>query len=105
MTYYQNIFTQLQVAPHPEPGIPLPTGESDRRGTPFFSYWAGKIGDAQIGPIYLGTLGFISLVCGIVAIEIIGLNMLFASYRISHLNHRSRNTASEFRRSKKAVGG
>jgi photosynthetic reaction center M subunit len=39
------------------------------------SYWLGKIGDSQIGPIYLGTLGLLSLVCGFVAIEIIGLNM------------------------------
>ena len=62
MAYYQNIFTQLQVAPHPEPGIPLPENNSERRGPPFFSYLAGKIGDAQIGPIYLGTLGFISIV-------------------------------------------
>ena len=36
----------------------------------------GKIGDAQIGPVYLGTLGVASLICGFIAIEIIGLNML-----------------------------
>ena len=36
----------------------------------------GIIGDAQIGPIYLGTLGIASLLCGFIAIEIIGLNML-----------------------------
>ena len=47
-----------------------------RRGQPFFSYWLGKIGDAQIGPFYLGTTGFLSIVCGVIAIEIIGLNML-----------------------------
>jgi len=28
-----------------------------RSGTPFMSYWLGKIGDAQVGPIYLGWLG------------------------------------------------
>ena len=39
------------------------------------SYWFGKFGDAQVGPIYLGTIGFWSLLCGIIAIEIIGLNM------------------------------
>ena len=35
-----------------------------------------KFGDAQIGPIYLGHTGLLSLVCGFIAIEIIGLNML-----------------------------
>ena len=76
MAQYQNIFTQIQLAPHAEMGIPLAEGQSERRGQPLFSYWMGKIGDAQIGPIYLGTLGFMSLVCGIIAFEIIGLNML-----------------------------
>jgi len=76
MAQYQNIFTQIQLAPHAEMGIPLSEGQSERRGQPLFSYLAGKIGDAQIGPIYLGTLGFLSLVCGIIAFEIIGLNML-----------------------------
>ena len=47
-----------------------------RKGQPFFSYWLGKIGDAQVGPFYLGTTGFMSIVCGVIAIEIIGLNML-----------------------------
>ncbi|MFN3867441.1 MAG: photosynthetic reaction center subunit M [Hyphomicrobiaceae bacterium] len=75
MAQYQNIFTQVQVRSHPEMGVPLPVGDERRSGEPFFSYWMGKIGDAQIGPIYLGTLGFMSLVCGVIAIEIIGLNM------------------------------
>ncbi len=75
MAQYQNIFTQVQLAPHPELGVALPHGDNPRSGVPSFNYWAGKIGDAQIGPIYLGTVGFISLVCGIIAIEIIGLNM------------------------------
>jgi photosynthetic reaction center M subunit len=36
---------------------------------------AGKIGNAQIGPIYLGWTGVASLFFGIIAFEIIGLNM------------------------------
>jgi photosynthetic reaction center M subunit len=75
MTQYQNIFTQVQVRGPFEPGVHLPPGDSARYGESRFSYWLGKIGDAQIGPIYLGTIGFLSLVCGIIAIEIIGLNM------------------------------
>jgi photosynthetic reaction center M subunit len=75
MAQYQNIFTQVQVRGPVEMGISIGADNSERRGQPFFSYWLGKIGDAQIGPIYLGTLGFMSIVCGVIAIEIIGLNM------------------------------
>jgi len=76
MAVYQNIFTTVQVRGPVEMGVALPRGDSRRHGQPFFNYWLGRIGDAQIGPIYLGTTGFISLVCGVIAIEIIGLNML-----------------------------
>lgn len=59
-----------------EMGVDLPRHDSERSGTPSFSYWIGKIGNAQLGPIYLGWLGVLSIVCGVVAFEIIGLNML-----------------------------
>ncbi len=75
MAEYQNIFTQIQVRGPAELGFPLPAGSSPRKGTPFFSYLMGKLGNAQIGPIYLGFLGSLSLVFGLVAFEIIGLNM------------------------------
>jgi photosynthetic reaction center M subunit len=75
MAEYQNIFTRVQVHGPIDMGTALPAGDSPRSGKPFMAYWLGRIGDAQIGPIYLGTTGFISLVCGIIAIEIIGLNM------------------------------
>jgi photosynthetic reaction center M subunit len=73
---YQNIFTRIQVrAPHAPMGTPLPHGSWTRSGQPLFVYWLGRFGDAQIGPIYLGTLGVASLMFGFLAIEIIGLNM------------------------------
>ncbi len=75
MVEYQNIFSRVQVRTAPDMGIPLDSGSWERQGEPFFSYWVGKIGNAQIGPIYLGWTGIASLVCGIIAIEIIGLNM------------------------------
>jgi photosynthetic reaction center M subunit len=75
MAEYQNIFTSVQVHPPAYPGVPV-KGSWGRDGPPFMSYWLGKIGDAQIGPIYLGWLGVASLICGFIAIEIIGLNML-----------------------------
>jgi photosynthetic reaction center M subunit len=71
---YQNIFTRVQVR-GPAHWGPATTGSWVRQGEPFFSYWMGKIGDAQVGPVYLGFLGIASLICGFIAIEIIGLNM------------------------------
>ena len=75
MAEYQNIFTRVQIRAPAYPGVPLPSGAFVRSGKPFFFYWLGRFGDAQIGPIYLGTLGLLSLVCGFIAFEIIGLNM------------------------------
>jgi photosynthetic reaction center M subunit len=75
MAEYQNIFTRVQVRGPLEAGVILPRGSWKRSGTPIHSYILGLIGDAQIGPIYLGTLGIASLVFGFIAIEIIGLNM------------------------------
>jgi photosynthetic reaction center M subunit len=75
MTDYQNILTQVQVRGHFDPGIALPSADWKRENLKGFSYLLGKIGDAQIGPIYLGWTGVASLVCGFIAIEIIGLNM------------------------------
>jgi photosynthetic reaction center M subunit len=78
MPGYQNIFTQVQVRGPADFGVPLPPGAMRRDGTPGFSRLLGIIGNAQIGPIYLGFLGVASLFCGFLAFEIIGLNM-FAS--------------------------
>ncbi|WP_120077879.1 photosynthetic reaction center subunit M [Aurantiacibacter odishensis] len=76
MARYQNIFTQVQLRSAPETGIALPAGDEERSGGTTFNHWAGIIGQAQIGPIYLGWLGVASLICGFLAFEIIGLNML-----------------------------
>ncbi|MEM9617864.1 MAG: photosynthetic reaction center subunit M [Pseudomonadota bacterium] len=75
MADYQNILTQVQVRGHYDPGVELPAGDWSREHIRSFSYWLGKIGDAQIGPVYLGFTGVASLICGFIAIEIIGLNM------------------------------
>jgi photosynthetic reaction center M subunit len=76
MASYQNIFTQVQLRGAPEMGPGLPAGDAARTGQPGFNYWMGKLGNAQLGPIYLGTLGSLSLIFGLIAFEIIGLNML-----------------------------
>jgi photosynthetic reaction center M subunit len=75
MAEYQNIFTRVQVRATPHMGVAIPAGPWSRGKDTWFSYWLGKIGDAQIGPFYLGFAGLASLICGFIAIEIIGLNM------------------------------
>ena len=71
----QNLWTRVQVHAPVDTGVPLRGGTWGRDGKPILSYLAGKIGDAQIGPIYLGTTGVFSLIFGFLAFEIIGLNM------------------------------
>jgi photosynthetic reaction center M subunit len=76
MAEYQNLFTRVQVQAVPQAGVPVPPGEWDRSQVPpRLNYWLGKLGDSQVGPFYLGTTGLASLICGFIAIEIIGLNM------------------------------
>ncbi|QUL38037.1 photosynthetic reaction center subunit M [Erythrobacter sp. JK5] len=74
MATYQNIFTQVQLKAAPEMGIPLPGDSDPRIRDTAYSYWMGKIGQAQLGPIYLGWLGMASLAFGGIAILIIGFN-------------------------------
>ena len=73
---YQNLFTRVQVRTAPDWGVPIVQDTWVRQATPGFSYWLGKIGDAQVGPIYLGWTGVASLIFGFFAIEVIGLNFL-----------------------------
>jgi photosynthetic reaction center M subunit len=75
MARYQNIFTQVQLVHAPEMGMPLPARDEPRIKMTGASYWMGKFGQAQIGPIYLGWTGLAALLFGFFAIEIIGLNM------------------------------
>ncbi|MEO0881330.1 MAG: photosynthetic reaction center subunit M [Pseudomonadota bacterium] len=75
MADYQYIFTQTQVRGHFDPGVDLPKGDWEREPVKLFSYIMGKIGDAQIGPMYLGFTGVAALICGSISILIMGLNM------------------------------
>jgi photosynthetic reaction center M subunit len=72
---YQNIFTQVQLRGELEPGVPLGTNNDPRFGPFGFTYLMGKIGGAQLGPIYLGKLGVAALICGAISIVIMGMNM------------------------------
>ncbi|MEC8113001.1 MAG: photosynthetic reaction center subunit M, partial [Pseudomonadota bacterium] len=72
---YQNFFTRVQVHGPADLGIETEEGVFNRGDKTYFSYWMGKIGDAQIGPFYLGTWGVLSLMFGVLAFEIIGMTM------------------------------
>ncbi len=76
MAEYQNIFTRVQVRGAPDLGVPIRSGSLVPRHEDGFVHLFGRFGDAQVGPIYLGATGLASLMCGFIAIEIIGLNML-----------------------------
>ena len=76
MADYQNLFTTVQAVGPVHHGVELGHGNSPRTGQPVINYWIGKLGNAQLGPIYLGGLGLASLVCGLIAFTLIGMNML-----------------------------
>jgi photosynthetic reaction center M subunit len=74
MAAYQNLFTQVQIRGPLERGVALPPGNT-RANPGGFSHLLGIIGNAQVGPIYLGFLGVASAICFFLAFEIVGLNM------------------------------
>jgi photosynthetic reaction center M subunit len=76
MAQYQNLFTRVQATGPAQYGIPLPAGDEARIGKPWSFHLLGRLGNAQIGPVYLGWLGVWSLVFGTLSFNIIGFNML-----------------------------
>ena len=77
MIEYQNIFTQVQVRGPAEMGMDNENNmSSERVGNPRFSNLIGWLGNAQLGPVYLGWTGVISLATGLLWFNIVGLNML-----------------------------
>ena len=80
MAEYQNIFTQVQVQGPPEYGMDNENNLAEGRvGRPGFSTLIGIFGNAQLGPIYLGPYGLVSIVTGILWFNIVGFNMLAQS--------------------------
>ena len=75
MAEYQNIFTQVQVQGPPEMGMD-PTGSiaNERTKGAAFSSLAGLFGNAQLGPIYLGTFGIVSVATGFIWFFIVGMS-------------------------------
>ncbi|MBC2836645.1 photosynthetic reaction center subunit M [Paragemmobacter straminiformis] len=72
MAEYQNIFTQVQVRAAPEMGMVEGVELSNRGKGASFSNLAGWLGNAQLGPVYLGTMGVISLMSGAVWFMTVG---------------------------------
>ena len=74
MATYHSLYTQV-VLKGPDDSPPLPAGSLPRIGPPIFSNLLGRIGESQVGPLYLGGWGIAAIAFGVLAIEIIGLNM------------------------------
>ena len=73
MAEYQNIFTQVQVRAAPEMGMVEGVELENRTTKAGFSTLLGWFGNAQLGPVYLGTLGVISLATGAIWFFMVGL--------------------------------
>ena len=73
MAEYQNIFTQVQVRAAPEMGLVEGVELGNRTKSASFSNLLGWFGNAQLGPIYLGTMGVISLATGAIWFVMVGL--------------------------------
>ncbi|MCC5963508.1 MAG: photosynthetic reaction center subunit M [Rhodobacteraceae bacterium] len=73
MAEYQNIFTQVQVRAAPEMGMVEGVELENRTTTASFSNLLGWFGNAQLGPIYLGAMGVLSLVAGTIWFVMVGL--------------------------------
>ncbi|NUB43494.1 photosynthetic reaction center subunit M [Fertoebacter nigrum] len=72
MAEYQNIFTQVQVRAAPEMGMVEDVNLGNRTKSAGFSTLAGWFGNAQLGPIYLGTFGVVALATGAIWFFIVG---------------------------------
>ena len=77
MGEYKNIFNQVQVQGPIEWGVDNDRNmSSERTERARFNTWLGWFGNAQLGPIYLGTWGLVSLITGLAWFLIVGFSML-----------------------------
>jgi photosynthetic reaction center M subunit len=72
MAEYQNIFNQLQVRGAPELGMVEGVDLANRGNRASFSGLMGWFGNAQLGPVYLGVMGTISLMSGLIWFTMVG---------------------------------
>ena len=76
MAQFHTLYNAVVLLSPDEDGPPLPAKSRPRVGKAIHSVLLGRIGETQLLPTYLGGYGIASLICGFIAIEIIGLNML-----------------------------
>ncbi|MEM9320933.1 MAG: photosynthetic reaction center subunit M [Pseudomonadota bacterium] len=76
MAEYQNIFTQVQVQGEPEMGMVEDVDLRERTKSARFSSFLGWFGNAQLGPIYLGAFGVVSLATGLIWFTLVGVSYL-----------------------------
>jgi len=74
MTQFQSVWTRIQIHGPTMGAIPLPPTDPSRFGKARLSSWLGTIGDPQVGPFYIGYVGWASIITGTIAICIIGFN-------------------------------
>ena len=72
MANYQNIFTQVQVQGPPEMGMVEGADLGERGKGASYSSLLGWIGNAQLGPFYLGPFGLVGLAAGLVWFTMVG---------------------------------
>ncbi|MEM7746754.1 MAG: photosynthetic reaction center subunit M [Pseudomonadota bacterium] len=72
MAEYQNIFTQVQIQGPPEMGMVEDTDVSERTSSARFSTLIGRFGNAQLGPVHLGSFGVVSLASGAIWFLMVG---------------------------------
>jgi photosynthetic reaction center M subunit len=77
MAEYQNIFTQVQVRGAPEMGLVENVEMGNRTTGARFSNLLGWFGNAQLGPIYLGTFGVISVATGAIWFFLVGASFWY----------------------------
>jgi photosynthetic reaction center M subunit len=77
MAEYQNIFTQVQVRGAPELGLVENVEMGNRTTGAGFSNLLGWLGNAQLGPIYLGTFGVISVATGAIWFFLVGASFWY----------------------------
>jgi photosynthetic reaction center M subunit len=73
---YQNLFTTVQATAPSYAGVPIGSSGRERIQSTAHVHLLGWIGDAQLGPIYLGGFGVASVLCFFIAFETVGLNMM-----------------------------
>jgi photosynthetic reaction center M subunit len=75
MAAFHTMFTSIEIEAPLRGGPPPSISDVPRSIVPRHSFWLGRIGESQVGPTHIGWLAILSIACGFVAIEIIGLNM------------------------------